>query len=60
MAATTYPDEKDGRAEVACIRVHHIRGDDSDDGVPQPVGSRRETDTTGSDRKGEDLTYACK
>ena len=56
----TNPNEEDGRAEVACIGVDHVRGDDGDDGVPQPVGGRRQTDTTGTDRKREDLACVCK
>lgn len=60
IVSRTYPDEEDGRAEVACISVDHVGGNDSDDGVPQPVGGRRETDTTGTDREGEDLACVCK
>lgn len=56
----TNPNEENGRAEVACIGVDHVGGDDGDDGVPQPVGSRRETDTTGTDRKREDLACVWK
>lgn len=56
----TYPYEEDGRAEVACTDVDHVGGDDGDDGIPQPVGGRRESDATGTDREGEDLTCVCK
>ena len=55
-SAETAPDEEDGRSEVALILVDHVGGDDSDDGVPQPVGGGRESNTTGSDGKREDLT----
>ena len=37
--------------------THHVRCDDGDDRVPQPVGCGGETDTTRSDGDGEDL--AC-
>jgi hypothetical protein len=52
----TGPDEEDGRSEVALVGVDHVGGDDSDDGVPQPVGGGGEGNTTRSDGKREDLT----
>lgn len=48
-SAETTPDEEDRRLKVALIRVDHVWGDDSDDGVPQPVGSSGESDTTSTD-----------
>jgi len=52
----TSPDEEDRRSEVAFVRVNHVGSDDSNDGVPQPVGGGRESDTTRSDGKREDFT----
>lgn len=53
--AETTPDEEDRGAEVALVLVDHVRGDDGDDGVPEPVGGGGESDTTGADGQGEDL-----
>lgn len=55
-SAETTPDEEDGRPEVALVWADHVRGDDGDDGVPQPVGGGGQSDTTGTDRKGEDFS----
>jgi len=38
------------------ILADHVWSDDSNDGVPEPVGGGGETDTTGSDWEWEDLT----
>ena len=54
--AQTTPDEEDRRAEVALVGVNHVRRDDSDDGVPEPVGGGGESDTTRADGEREDLT----
>jgi hypothetical protein len=54
--AQSTPDEEDGRAKVTLVSADHVGGDDSDDGVPQPVGGGGESNTTGTDGKGEDLT----
>ena len=53
--AQTTPDEEDGRAEVTLVGVDHVRCDDSDDGVPEPVGRSGESDTTRTDGEREDL-----
>ena len=53
--ARATPDEEDGRAHVAAVLADHVRGDDGDDGVPEPVRGGRETDTARTDRKREDL-----
>lgn len=53
--AETAPDEEDGRLEVAAFLADHVGSDDSDDGVPEPVGGGGETDTAGADGQGEDL-----
>jgi len=45
----TSPNEEDRRSEVTLIRTDHVRSDDRDDGVPEPVGGGGESDTTGSD-----------
>jgi len=39
------PDEEDLTLEVGLVLADHVWGDDSDDGVPEPVGCGRETDT---------------
>jgi hypothetical protein len=54
--AQSTPDEEDGGAEVTLILTDHVRGDDSDDGVPKPVGGGGESNTTGTDGEREDLT----
>lgn len=41
----TAPDEEDGRLHVTLGLTDHVRGDDGDDGIPQPVGSSRQTNT---------------
>jgi hypothetical protein len=53
--AQASPDEEDGGLEVALVGADHVRGDDSDDGVPEPVGCSGESNTTGADREREDL-----
>ena len=55
-SAESSPDEEDGRSEVTPVGVDHVRGDDGDDGVPEPVGGGRQSDTSGSDGQGEDLS----
>jgi len=54
--AETTPDEEDAGFEVSLILGDHEGSDDTDDGVPQPVGGGRKSDTTGSDGQREDLT----
>jgi len=54
--AETAPDEEDGRLQVSLVLVDHVRGDNGNDGVPQPVGGSGQTNTTGSDGKWEDFT----
>ena len=49
------PDEEDTRAEVALVGRDHVRSDDGDDAVPEPVGGGGESDTSRSDGNGEDL-----
>lgn len=53
--AETTPDEEDGRLEVAAVLADHVGSDDSNDGVPEPVGGGGQTDTTRSDGEREDL-----
>lgn len=55
-SAETSPDEEDGGLQVALVGTDHVGGDDGDDGVPQPVGSSGQSNTTRSDRQREDLT----
>jgi len=52
----TTPDEEDGRLEVTLVFTNHVWSNDGNDGVPQPVGSGRETNSTGSDWQWEDLS----
>jgi len=54
--AQTTPNPEDVGTEITLVRSDHIRGDDSDDGVPEPVGGGRDGDTTGSDGEREDFT----
>jgi len=49
------PDEEDLGTKVGLILGHHVRGDDGNDAVPEPVGGGGETDTTGTDGQREDL-----
>jgi hypothetical protein len=53
--AKTTPDEEDGGLEVTSALANHVGGDDSNDGVPEPVGGGGQTNTTRSDGDGEDL-----
>ena len=53
--AQAAPDEEDGGLQVTLILSDHVRGNDGNDGVPQPVGGGGQTNTTGSDRQREDL-----
>ena len=53
----TYPDEEHLSAQVTLIFVDHIRGDDSDDAVPEPVRCGGQSDTTGPDGKWKDFSY---
>lgn len=55
------PDEEDLALEVSLVLTNHIWGDDCDDGVPEPVGRRRETDTARANRQWEDFAddYPC-
>lgn len=55
--AQSAPNEEDARLHVGVtlFGTDHIRGDDSDDGVPQPVGRSRQGNTAGADGQGEDL-----
>lgn len=53
--AETSPDEEDGGLEVATVLADHVGGDNSNDGVPEPVGGSRDTNTTRSDGEREDL-----
>lgn len=54
-SAQATPDEEDRRLEIALVLVDHVRGDDGNDGVPQPVRGGGEGNTTRADREGEDL-----
>ena len=54
-SAETTPDEEDGGLEVALVGADHVGGDDSDDGVPEPVRGGGEGNTTGTDGEREDL-----
>merc|ERR1712137_443333 len=54
-SAEASPHEEDAGLEVALIDADHVRGDDSDDSVPEPVGGGGKGNTTGADREREDL-----
>jgi len=51
------PNEEDARTEIGVTFAlsNHVWGDDSDDTVPEPVGSSRKSDTTGSNGEGKDF-----
>lgn len=53
--AETTPDEEDGRLHVALVGTSHVRGDDGNDGVPEPVGGGGQANTTRADGQREDL-----
>ena len=55
LRAKNSPDEEHIGFQVAFIRSNHVRCDDSDDRVPQPVGRSGQGNTTGTDRKRENL-----
>lgn len=61
--AEASPDEEDRGLEVALVGADHVGGDDGDDGVPEPVGGRRETDTARTDgqgwRRGSESVSSC-
>lgn len=54
-SAQTSPNPEDVGLQVALILVDHVRSNDSDDGVPEPVGSGGKTDATRTNREREDL-----
>lgn len=49
------PDEEDAGFQISLISGHHVWSDDGDDGVPEPVGCGRESNTTRADWQREDL-----
>jgi len=53
--AETTPYEKDRRLHVAFVLSYHVRRDDGNNGVPEPVGSSREANATGTNGQREDL-----
>ena len=57
-SAKASPDEEDRGLHVGLTRVlsYHVRSDDSNDGIPQPVGGSGESNTAGADRNGEDFS----
>lgn len=57
-AAKTTPHEEDVRTELGRVWLisDKVRGDDTDDAVPEPVGGSSKTNTTGSDGEREDFT----
>jgi len=55
-SAKRSPDEENLGTQVALVGINHVRGDDSDDAVPEPVGGSGKGNTTGTDWQREDLT----
>ena len=53
--AQATPHEEDGRAEVALVLADHVRSNNRNDGVPEPVGCSRKGNTTRADRQREHL-----
>lgn len=56
--AKTAPHEEDLGSQLGGVRLvgDEVRGDDTDDAVPEPVGAGGQTDTAGTDGEGEDFT----
>ena len=54
--AETTPNEEHGRAKVTLVRTDHVGSDNSDDGVPEPVGGSGQGNTTRTNGQREDLT----
>lgn len=54
-SAQASPDEEDGRLQVSTLLTNHVRGDDSNNGVPEPVGGSGQANATRSDGKRENL-----
>lgn len=54
-SAETTPDEEDRGLHVTVVTADHVRGNNGNDGVPEPVGGSRESNTAGTDRNREDL-----
>jgi hypothetical protein len=53
--ASRAPEEEDFGLHVSVFLVEQVRGDETDDKVPKPVRSRRESDAFGPDGEREDL-----
>lgn len=49
------PDEEDLGLEVAVLSVDHVRCDEANDEVPEPVARCRQRDTLRANRQGKDL-----
>jgi hypothetical protein len=54
-SAETTPDEEDGGLHVTVVRADHVRGNDGNDGVPEPVGGSGQSNTARTDGDREDL-----
>ena len=54
--AKTTPDEEYARSQITFILVDHVRGDNGNDGVPEPVGGGGKGHTSGSDGQWEDFS----
>lgn len=50
------PDEEHLSAKVTLVSIGHVRSDDCDDAVPEPVGGGGEGNTAGPDGQREDFT----
>jgi len=57
-SAETAPQEEDVGSQISFVGLDHVRGDGGNDGIPQPVGSGGERDTTGSN--GERIDFSNK
>jgi len=54
--AQTPPNEENVGLEITLVFTDHVRCDNGNDGIPEPVGGSREGDTTGTDGDWEGLT----
>lgn len=54
-SAETTPYEEDGGLHITVVTANHVRGNNGNDGVPEPVGGSGEGNTARTDGDGEDL-----
>lgn len=55
-SAERAPDEEHFLAQVGSVLAHHVRGDNGDDTIPQPIRGGGQANSTGADGEREDLS----